>query len=109
MDENRQKWLNNLKVGDEICYDTALNFEHFIIAKITKITPTRRFVLSNGDRMDNEGYSRISPWQTIHIEEITTEIKIGIKRRKLINKFQSFDFNKITYDKLIEIDQIIDR
>lgn len=109
MEDDRQKWLDNLKIDDEICYDSGMNCKRFIIAKISKITPTRRFNLSNGSKFDNEGYCRISPWQTIHIEEVTTEIKIGIKRRKLINNFQAYDFNRLTYNKLVEIDQIINR
>jgi hypothetical protein len=33
-------WLKSLKAGDEVCYKVGYNFESYITATITKITPS---------------------------------------------------------------------
>lgn len=107
--EDYQKWLDSLKVGDVVCYN-ALNFgRKFIVARVEKITPTRRFVIG-GLKFNNNGSHRLSDYHSYSIEPYTDKIKNEEEYRKIyqivVNK--THDMSKLSFMQLKAIKEILE-
>jgi hypothetical protein len=104
-----QDWLDGLKVGDEVAVNCGkYSNADYRIAKITKITPSRRFGLDCFSNMvfDNEGKERAnnSTWSSPYrIVPVTNEIKNFLARRESLEKIKEIRFEKLTLDQMIRI------
>ena len=109
--DERKKWLDSLKVGDEVCYDTsAYNSRYYKILKIEKITPKRYFVLENMHfKVNPQGRYRSDVWHSLQIEPVTEEIRIRVHRLAIIRQITSYNMNWLDYDDLKKIEQIIEK
>ena len=105
--DNRQEWLDNLKVDDDVCYEYGTFVTNYKICKVKRITPKRTFVLYDDLRFDKSGRLRLDSWHSCQIEPITDEIRIKIHRQKLLRKIKDFDAEKLSYEDLKKVEQII--
>jgi hypothetical protein len=108
--EERKQWLDNLKVGDEVCYRVgSISFKNYVIKTIDKITPTRRFKIddlqfdSSGREMGNT-----DKWQTTkELLPVTDEVRNAILKDKILSKISGFNFKTLNIEELKQIYTII--
>jgi hypothetical protein len=105
--DQRQQWLNSLKVGDEV----AVNYSKtYLIGKIERITPTRRFRVegksctfdSGGKEMGGDawgGWAKMQP--------VTNEIMDRIARFEAARVIKVFDWSTLTTQQLLDVLKII--
>lgn len=106
---DRKKWIESLKVGDEV---VVANHSEKEIKKINKITPTGQIVCSWGVRgtirFDNRGdeIGGQTYWKR-RLDECTEESRMLIHQKILVEKVKQSNFAKLTYDQLNRIMSII--
>ena len=106
MNESREKWLSELKVGDEVCIQSSGTLgQHHEITKISKKTPTRKFRVNNY-LFDKMGECSIG-WTYYSIIPATQEVKQGIKDRNVRYRVKQTDFDSLQQDKINRIYAII--
>lgn len=99
------KWLESLKVGDEVALSD--NWHEYSIMKVTKVTATQivtkygRYRKKDGFLVGGSGYLRSS------ICPLTNEIKYKIKKLYLTNKLSNV-LSKLSYEQIDRIEQVID-
>jgi hypothetical protein len=106
---NKQNWLQSLSVGDEvgICKSKYGN-DYYSIKKIEKITPTRRFIVDGNTYNKNGNKMGMTIWDgTNEIIPITDNVKKIIHRNTMLSKIRSFDLEKLKYEDIINIYDII--
>ena len=95
--KEEQKWLNSLKVGDEVAISTR--FSGYEIQKVAKLTKTQiiirvkhatntnyydlRFRKSDGGRVSS------MVWFTKHLEKPTDAVRKEIARKKLLKQIEA--------------------
>lgn len=94
------EWLNELKVGDQVCYQ---NFWHgYQFETITKITQTGQIKTDKGNTfkkgISNRGYSN-----SLHLVPITQIILDAVRRGKLYRELRDFKTGKFSLDQLERI------
>jgi hypothetical protein len=109
--EEKQKWLDGLKLGDEVCYDIGqYRVVDYVIRTIDKITPTRRFVVGNLT-FDSTGEERGSKgvWShTKYLQPVTDEIRESVLRNSIMDKIKKFDFKTLDVEGLKIVSEVID-
>lgn len=103
--EEKQAWLDGLEVGSRVVIQSH-RFKS--ITRIEKITKTRRFSTSNGQRFNSDGsqYGK-SSWDFYELEPVTEEVVIEIKKRKLVSKMNNVKWGEVNYQKLKVISEIL--
>lgn len=79
--EERTQWLAALNTGDEVAYRIAWNWT---IAKVRRVSPTRRFTLNNGTTVNTDGSIRGN--NHFYIRPVTDSIRMSIWRSGAIQK-----------------------
>lgn len=105
-----QEWLKSLKEGDQVAYDNSrLGTKRYVITTVKKITPKGMIRTDDGYLFNSDGYYRSSDfWEAgLHLEPVTEEILDSIKRKKLIQEFETIKFNQLTNDQLEKILKIV--
>ena len=108
--EQRQQWLNGLKVGDSVAIPLGgWGRKDWAIKKIEKITPTRRMVIgsttfdSSGREMGKkDGWSSRS-----NIYPVTNEVKETIARNNALYHINNLRFETLTTQQLLDVLKII--
>lgn len=107
----RQQWLNSLKVGDEVAVDYGRLKTSYIIGKIVKITPTRRFTVEGRScTFDSSGreMGSISSWNSREIlQPVTDKIRDTIARFEAAKVIKVFDWSTLTTQQLLDVLKII--
>jgi hypothetical protein len=85
--KQRHQFLESLQVGDEIAYLAGGLHSNWIITKITRISPTRRFSLSNGSTVNSDGSIRGN--NHFYIHPVTEKIRQSIWRTRTIRKLRA--------------------
>lgn len=104
---DRQQWLNNLKVGDEVF---VKNQYHARICRITKMTPTRRMEVSEwaSTKFDKSGNQMGESWNSLTIYPVTDEVRDQLKRNELISFFKyDLQWKTLKTQQLLDIMKII--
>jgi hypothetical protein len=98
--DQRQQWLNSLKVGDEVAvrHKSWSGRAPYTISVITKITPTRMFDVEGFTRIKNDGGGMIP---------VTDEIRNEVARSKAAYFIKHLDWNKLTTQQLLDVLKII--
>jgi hypothetical protein len=106
---DNQEWLDGLKVGDTVAVESnGLGKRAYHIAKIEKITPTRRFVV--GGRNYNSSGAEISTdkWSVSRdIVPVTPEIVEEIKLRKALTYIHYVNFESLQPDMVIAVYELL--
>lgn len=106
-----QEWLDSLKVGDRVAMDIGVyGSTQYVVATITKITPTRRMTTSNNKTFNADGtqYGQGSSYSgRVQLEPPTPEILERILRSRLIKALKAFKFEELTTEQLRTIQSII--
>jgi hypothetical protein len=109
--DKRQQWLNSLKVGDEVAVDYGRLKTSYIIGKVTKITPTRRFSVSGRNCTFDSGgreMGSISAWNSREMmQPVTNEIRDRIARFEAARVIKVFDWDTLTTQQLLDVLKII--
>lgn len=106
MNAERKAWLEWLKEGDDVCYDTKTG--GYVIDKIVKITPTRQIKTASGKTFRG-GFCTQNKWDTYYLEAVTDKVKSEVLCRRLIAKIKGTDFKNVPLKKLQQIAEILDR
>lgn len=100
-------WLKTLKVGDEVCYDTAYISENYVIATVSGITPTGMVRLDNGLLFNKGGFCRDKMRNfRYHLQPVTDEIREKVRRKELLTLIGKFKFVNLTLAQLEAIAEI---
>lgn len=109
--EQRQQWLNGLQIGDEVAVDYGRINRTYMIGKINRITPTRRFTVdgkactfgNDGREMGRNGHwdipSRMHP--------VTDEIREAIARHNALYHIKNLRFETLTTQQLLDVLKVI--
>lgn len=105
-----QEWLDSLKVGDRVVIERKYMGSTYLIAKIEKITPTRRIVVG-GYTFRSNGIIFGGGYSSIYLKKFTPDIlKViemqNIKRNVRITFHNLYDnINKYTDEQYITFDK----
>ena len=105
--EERRKykeWLDSLVEGDEVGIEYGRG--RIALAKIEKITKTRRFNLDNGLTYRNDG-SCFGTYTGGNMTFPTDTFKKRLKKRKMLSRVASGEFHKLKYDDIEKIYNIL--
>lgn len=80
--EERIEWVSTLQVGDFVAHKAGSGHNYWAVAKITRITPSRRMNLSNGTIINPDGSIRGDKYFCIH--PVTEDIRMKVWRQKAI-------------------------
>jgi hypothetical protein len=107
--EQRQQWLNSLKVGDEVAVDQGKFSRKYAILTIEKITPTRRFRLSGvSEVFDNTGREMgAGAWGSDHMEPITDAIRESAARYAALEHIKKINFSALSTQQLLDVLKVI--
>lgn len=103
---DRQKWLDQLQVGDEVLIS---NRYHTRITKVDHITPTRRIKAGKitfnalGDEIGADA------WNSWSIREVTDKDREHIFKSNAIYKLKNLDWHECTTDQLKKILEIVSK
>lgn len=100
----RQEWLDSLQVGDEVVVSSSYRT---YIAKIDRITPTRRFKIGNVT-FKPTGTETGQSWSLRSIWEATPERREEINRGCMIGKLTNVKWHTCTTDQLKAIINILE-
>jgi hypothetical protein len=112
--EQRQQWLNSLKVGDEVAIiHSQYGRKNIRTSKIVKITPTRRFKIDGMDwcTFDNSGEQMgVGRWDMPNVMfPVTNSIKESLARTNTIHLIENFKkWHGLSTQQLLEILKIIE-
>jgi len=105
-EEERQKWLDNLKEGDLVAIDYGRYSSKWMIKAIDRITP-KRIITVDGVKYNNQGISKRDSYYWTKLEPITQEIKDSIKKNKLVSKLDNINIADLSLEKLESIYEIL--
>jgi hypothetical protein len=96
-------WLDDLKVGDKVCYHSR--YRGYEFETIDKITPTKqiktkRYTFKNG-------YCRLDSWDGLHLEPITQKILDTVRAKKLLGEIKELRLEKLSLEQLERVYAII--
>ena len=102
--DKRTGWLKDLKVGDEVLLIGSYSQK---IVTIEKITPTGR-INAGGYQFNHYGRCKITDYRTLHLAELTPELRskhlLSVKRgrleAKVKNKINDMNISKLSDEKL---------
>lgn len=108
---NKEEWIKSLRVGDTVAiHHSGWGRRGWTLTSIEKITPTGRINLTNGMKVNSNGWVRGDRHE--RIQPVTDEIMTEILRMKLTNKiklgFKRIDFKKATTDQLSALGNLIE-
>lgn len=111
----KKQWLESLQVGDSVAIRKG-SFGHgyYVLDKIRKITPTRRFSLEglNGVTFSSDGkeMGKKDTWSPrLNIEPVTQNILDDIARKKYLDKIRVTDFKDFPLETLQDIYSLIQK
>jgi hypothetical protein len=100
--------LKDLKEGEEVFYSGGLRYDYGSILKIRKITNTMIVCDNKRFRKDNGGLvGNTDKWHFPKIEVLTDELRKQVYRQRLIARVKNFNFEKLNYEEIKQIYQII--
>lgn len=102
--DKRTGWLKDLKVGDEVF---LIGLYSQKIVAVEKITPTGR-INAGGYQFNHYGRCKITDYRTLHLAELTPELRskhlLSVKRERLEakvkNKINDMNISKLSDEKL---------
>ena len=103
-------WLKDLKPGSEVAVSCGLGGRDTVIAKIARITPSGRFVLSgkNDAIFNPDGGQRGGvQYYEMQLMELTPKVREGIECARLRARLSHIDWGKVEPAKLRRIDAIL--
>ena len=105
--EEKQAWLDGLRVGDRVYVHTRHSKS---ITAIENITKTRRIITKSGHRFNADGSlsGRGSGWNFADIDPVTDEILLEFKMKKIISKINDVNWNTVSFGNLAKIAAILD-
>lgn len=109
VETDRQAWLDSLKAGDEVAYQSNWSNGEYRIAKVFKRTPSGRIVCGHTTwRKDGHaiGSDYSSPGRLV---QVTEKIRESVLTRSLVDKFRNLKWQHVSLDKLVAINQILYR
>jgi carbohydrate-selective porin OprB len=112
MKYDREEWLASLKEGDQVAVSYGgWGRTNFMIERIERITPTRRFTLRTGRKFDNSGHAmgHNDKWSSRpSIRPYDQYVKDQLETEKLSSKVGNLQTSKMTLDQLRRIAAIMD-
>lgn len=110
--DKRTGWLKDLKVGDEVFLVGAYSPN---IAVVEKITPTGR-INAGGYQFNHYGWCRVTDYRSIHLKELTPELRskhlLSVKRERLEakvkNKINDINISKLSNEKLERLSNFLE-
>lgn len=104
--QEKQEWLDNLKVGDKVVIRTRY-VKH--IKKVEKITKTRRIYVENGLKFNSDGtqYGRTGAWDFNYIEPVTEELILEFKISRLVREIEDVNWNLVNYANLKKVADVL--
>lgn len=104
----RQAWLDNLKVGDEVCVDKSkFGEKQQSIVKVTKITPTRKIRVMNYNSLFNKYGEYNNGWSYTTLEIPTQKIRQEIRDKNRQGYVKNTDWSQVSQDKINRIYEIL--
>jgi len=100
--EEYQKWLDGLKIGDEVYCTWTKSVE-----KVQHITKGRQIDVRNNRYKNGEYWSGHRWDSTYKIQPVTQAVLDGIELLKLKNKHYRINVEHLTLDQLRRIDAIV--
>ena len=105
--EERKEWLDSLTEGSSVAIDLGRCTKNWVITKITKITPKRKFRVAYHDDLYMEGgCTRLDSWTSYQIEPVTPEITAMVERQRNIDKIRQIKVKTLSDAKLKAIVEI---
>lgn len=108
------KWFKGLKAGDNVCYAAGWRSVGvpYTIVKIERVTPKGWVKTENSLTFvdgDERGATR-SVWgnSAKKLQPVTDKVVRAINEHRLRNHFKSIDFQKFSYDELLQIHNFIE-
>ncbi len=103
--KDHQSFLDNLKVGDTVCYEIpSWSRSIYKVETIVRITPKRTFVLSNNQRFTPRGTSQVDKYHRYYLMPYTSDIIESMLQHKLAQKAK-IAASRVDYD-CMEIAQL---
>jgi len=95
------EWIKNLKVGDEVVVTTGSYGKR--ISKVTKITP-KGFINVGHEYFNPNGSQRGGDtWHKSSLSQLTDEVMLEFKKKRLVGKCIDIKFTELTIEKLENI------
>lgn len=107
------KWFKGLKEGDEVCYSAGWRSSGvpYTIVKVERITKTG-WVKTSNNMTFVDGIQRgasNSAWESAKtLIPVTTKVIRAVNEHRLRNHFKSIDFQKFSYEELLQIHNFIE-
>jgi len=97
-----KKWIQDLKAGDKVVIYT--NNYGKAITSVVKITPKGFINTESGKQFNPDGSQRGgSTWSYSSLCQLTDEVLLEFKKKRLVNKCKAIDFSKLSIDDLEKI------
>ena len=97
-----KEWIKNLKAGDKVVIET--NNYGKSITSVVKITPKGFINTESGKQFNPDGSQRGgSTWNYSSLSQLTDEVLLEFKKKRLVNKCKEIDFSKLSIDDLEQI------
>lgn len=104
--DQRQQWLNSLKVGDEVAMiHGGWGYRDYTIHTVSNITPSRMIDV-NRYRFNNDGRERGNHYGR-KIEQVTDKIRQDILHKQAISEIRCITWEKLTTQQLLDVLKII--
>jgi len=99
---NDKKWIQDLKAGDKVVIET--NNYGKAITSVVKITPKGFINTESGKQFNPDGSQRTgSTWSYSSLSQLTDEVLLEFKKKRLVTKCKEIDFSKLSIDDLEKI------
>lgn len=106
LSEEYQKWLDELKVGDEVCYDISSSYakeKEYVVTKITSISEkTRQMTTLTGQKFKNGiAKQKGTTWNiSYRLKPVTVEVREYIARQKAIKMLKAVNWENMYTESL---------
>ncbi|QQO38637.1 hypothetical protein PP657_gp019 [Bacillus phage BCPST] len=105
------QWFKSLKIGDKVCYangwrSIGVPYSIVLVERITKtgwVKTSDNLTFVDGNQRG--GYSN---WDSKTLQPVTNEVVRAVNEHRLRNHFKTIDFQKFSYDELLQIHNFIE-
>ena len=109
MNDETKKWLENLKSGDTVVVrnNGGWSSSKIYVEKVNRTTKTLISVGGSSYSRDTGRRTRVGRWDSAYITMPTEDNLREVKRLELVQKFRSYLWDEVPFEKLEEVDKIL--